>query len=137
MFDISEILLKVELNTINLNQSIIMKRNLNSDGNQFHYYQQSKQWPLILANLTEHNLYHNIWRLKSSSWLGAVTIHVQAKRLFNFHLFIFVRWFDILKQSYSHFQGRSFNTSDNCICTVLYKNMYSISSHQKQSPTSV
>jgi len=40
--------------------------------------------------------------LKSSSWLGTVTIHVQAKRLFNEHSFKFVRWFGRLKHSHIH-----------------------------------
>ena len=32
-----------------------MKRKFNSDGYQFHQYQQNKQSPLILSELTEHN----------------------------------------------------------------------------------
>ena len=56
----------------------------------------------LSSELNLLNLYHNIWRLKSSSWLGTVTIHVQAKRLFNVHSFIFVRWFDRLKHSHIH-----------------------------------
>ena len=33
---------------------LIMKENLNSDDHQFHQYQQNKQLPLILTELTEH-----------------------------------------------------------------------------------
>jgi len=36
---------------------------LNSDGHQFHQYQQNKQSPLILTELTEHKKYHDIWCL--------------------------------------------------------------------------
>ena len=32
----------------------MMKKSLNSDSHQFHQYQQTKQSPLILIELTEH-----------------------------------------------------------------------------------
>ena len=34
------------------------KENLNSDGHQFHQYQQNEQSPLILTELTEHKRPH-------------------------------------------------------------------------------
>ena len=49
------------------------KNVLNSDGHQFHQYQQIDQPPLILAWLTEHKKTRNIWRCKSRSWLGTGT----------------------------------------------------------------
>jgi len=42
-----------------------LKRNLNTDGHQFHQYQQSQQSPLILSELKKD---HDIWRWKSRSW---------------------------------------------------------------------
>ena len=39
---------------------IIMKRKFkNNDGHQFHQYQQNKQSPLILTELTEHKKDNN------------------------------------------------------------------------------
>ena len=37
----------------------IRKESLNSDGHQFHQYQQNKQSLLILPELTEHKKDHN------------------------------------------------------------------------------
>jgi hypothetical protein len=36
------------------------KEILNSDGQQFHHYQQKQQSPLILTELTEHKQEHDI-----------------------------------------------------------------------------
>ena len=42
--------------TINIRLAILIKKeSLNSDGHQFHQYQQNEQSPLILTELTEHN----------------------------------------------------------------------------------
>jgi hypothetical protein len=52
MYNITEILLKVALKTITLSVEL-RKESLNSNGHQFHQYQQNKQLPLILTELTE------------------------------------------------------------------------------------
>jgi hypothetical protein len=39
---------------------ITRKESLNTDGHQFHQYQQNKQSPLILTELTEHKKDHDI-----------------------------------------------------------------------------
>ena len=49
------------------------KETLYSKGHQFHQYQQNKQWPLILNELTEHRNEHDIRCWKSMSWLGTGT----------------------------------------------------------------
>jgi hypothetical protein len=48
----------------------LWKESLNSDGHQFHQYQQNEQSTLILSEFTEHNKDHDIWRM---SWLGTGT----------------------------------------------------------------
>ena len=49
--------------------SLLWKESLNSDGHQFHQYQQNEESPLIPTELTEHKKRHYIWRWKSMSWL--------------------------------------------------------------------
>ena len=39
---------------------ILPKESLNSDGHQFHQYQQKEQLPLIGTKLTEHKYTHDI-----------------------------------------------------------------------------
>jgi len=39
----------------------VWKESLNSDGQQFHQYQQNQQPPLILTELTEHKKDHDIY----------------------------------------------------------------------------
>ena len=51
----------------------LWKESLNSDGHQFHQYQQNEQSTLILSELTEHNKDHDIWRWKCMFWLGTGT----------------------------------------------------------------
>ena len=51
----------------------LWKESLNSDSHQFHQYQQNKQSPLILTEVTEHKKDHDVWRWKSRSWLGTCT----------------------------------------------------------------
>jgi hypothetical protein len=46
----------------------VWKESLKSDGHQFHQYQQNKQSPLNLTELTEHKNNHDIWHWKSRSW---------------------------------------------------------------------
>ena len=41
---------------------LIWKESLNSDGHQFHKYQQNEQSLLILAEHIKHKKDHNIWR---------------------------------------------------------------------------
>ena len=40
--------------------NMIMKESLNSDGHQFHQYQQNKQSPLIITELTENKTDHSM-----------------------------------------------------------------------------
>ena len=40
------------------NNHLSPKESLNSDGHQFHQYQQNEQSPLILTELTEHKIDH-------------------------------------------------------------------------------
>ena len=45
----------------------------NSNGHEFHQYQQNERAPLILTELTEHKQHHDIERWKSRSWIGTGT----------------------------------------------------------------
>jgi hypothetical protein len=47
------------------------KKSLNSDGHQFHQYQQNEQSPLTLTELTEHKVTHDITTTMSFSIKGA------------------------------------------------------------------
>jgi len=47
----------------------LWKESLNSDGQQFHQYQQNEQSPLTLTHWTQKRE-HNIWHWKSMSPLG-------------------------------------------------------------------
>jgi len=49
----------------------LWKESLNSDGQQFHQYQQSKQSPLTSNNWTQKD--HDIWHWKFLSWLWTST----------------------------------------------------------------
>jgi hypothetical protein len=40
--------------------NMIMKESLNSDGHQFHQYQQNEQLSLIITELTENKPQHDI-----------------------------------------------------------------------------
>jgi hypothetical protein len=68
-----------------------MKRKFNSDGYQFHQYQQNKQSPLTLTELTEHNktttydvgnpgklhtLFRNLQNVSLRKWFVAHSKHV-------------------------------------------------------------
>jgi len=46
-----------------------MKNSLNSDGQQFHQYQQNKQSPLTFTYWKQKKGDNDIWRCKSRSWL--------------------------------------------------------------------
>ena len=45
------------INSTNINKT---KESLNNDGHQFYQYQQNKQTPLILTELTEYKKDHDI-----------------------------------------------------------------------------
>ena len=52
----------------------LWKESLNSDGHQFHQYQQNKQSPLILTELTEHKKIpqHDLVYLKAVQSYNAI-----------------------------------------------------------------
>jgi hypothetical protein len=49
-----------------------MKKTINSDGQQFHQYQQSERSPFTWIRWT-HKIDHDTWRWRSRSWLGRDT----------------------------------------------------------------
>jgi len=51
------------------NYVVIKRKFINSDGHQFHQYQQIKQTSLISTEFTEHKKDHDIWCWKSMSSL--------------------------------------------------------------------
>jgi hypothetical protein len=53
----------------------LWKESLNSDGQQFHQYQQNEQPTLILTELTKRKKKedNDMWRQKIRSWLGTET----------------------------------------------------------------
>jgi hypothetical protein len=74
--------------------SALRKESFNSDGQQFHQYQQNEQSPQLI----EHQYDHYIQRWKSSSWLGTGTKNVVGlNRLMVYRLYLPNTW-----QLYSH-----------------------------------
>ena len=68
----------------------LWEESLNNDGNQ---YQQNKQSPLILTEITEHKKDHDIWRWKSSYWgFGQAQICGGLNRLMWSHPFSIDYW---------------------------------------------
>ena len=48
--------------------NLIWKESLNSDGQQFHQYQQSKQLPLISNHWTEIRRWHTVMEIQVHAW---------------------------------------------------------------------
>jgi hypothetical protein len=51
----------------------------NSDGQQFHQYQQSEQLPLTSTGIIENKKDHNILPWKPRAWIGAGTKKCRVK----------------------------------------------------------
>jgi hypothetical protein len=93
-----------------------------SDGHQFHQYQQSKQSPLILTELTNHKKDNCIWCWKSRSWLVTDT---KCGRVITF---LHVASNSLYTTDYTFLASNSLYTTDSTFLHVASNSLYTTDS---------